>query len=936
MSEEAVYELLTDNLIDHKKHVFKVIRDILYPIIAIVIPLTICFVLFKTNDFYPFTESGNTILMIDGSGQYIAYFRYFKTLLDKGGSFLYTLSKTFGGDFLSLYAYYLASPLNFLIVFFSYENIPLFMLVVAVIKMALASLCMYLMLRFMNKQVKISYLIFAISYGLCSYCFVYMFTPMWLDAVMVLPLVVLGIHKLIRKENVLIYPLSLFYTLICSWYIGFMVCIFAVFFFFTQYFILRVEKDNDGKRIYTARVIGRFILLSLLGGLLAAFIWLSAIYHFQGTKAGFSFSYDQGVTMNLESLLSGFLTNGYQEVGYICDSYHYMAAFTSTPALALAILYFFSKEYKLRERMSYLVLFLIYILLTAFTVPYTLMHGGSVPTWFPTRYSFIFCFLVCLFGDKGYSGLKKTPLYAFLAPLLIGFLAVYLVSYVSNSHGDTYQLSKEGAIIFICTVVIGFIIAVLYKLKLKRAPAIASLAASVIIGGGASYSIYLGASNIIKVNEEGNTYLNQEQYLEGLSFQSDVDHLSDYDSSLYRMENTFMRPYSYNDNDNDPMFYGYNGMTHFSSVEKRLVMSYLEKIGFFYNGFSEGYDTGSTVSMNAYLGIKYLIDDNKQSTINFLDSLTRLPLESQNDMTFYENQYALPLAMTIKPNDYTYVSEGSRRKDGSIYWYDHFEYQNEIFKTLTDKVVDEDGNKKDIFKKIEPSSIVLSAGLTSQETQDGTYYTSSGDYSSITYRFQIPEEAKNNNLYFMFKDRDGDLNIYLDNKRVDCMSYWHAGISSFEGEVGSNHTLRVSIPKKIENYRVKEEIYYEDLSVLQEYIDAIKEDGVTDLKEVISPFTYKIEGKLNLTDNNKYLFFTLPYQEGVSIYVDGRKMNTVLRMNIFTACDLSSLTTGEHDIAFVYSDGGFNIGLVISALSLMGLISYACIFYKRARKNDSC
>ena len=157
-------EILLNNL-DKKKYAFKITREIIYPLLAILIPLIICYFLFKTNNFYPFKEDGNTVLMIDAQGQYIAYFRYFKTLLEEGDSFLYTLSKTFGGNFLSLYTYYLSSPFNFLIVFFSYEDIPLFFLITAVIKMLLASLFMYLFLKFIKKKISLSYLIFSISYG---------------------------------------------------------------------------------------------------------------------------------------------------------------------------------------------------------------------------------------------------------------------------------------------------------------------------------------------------------------------------------------------------------------------------------------------------------------------------------------------------------------------------------------------------------------------------------------------------------------------------------------------------------------------------------------------------------------------------------------------------------------------------------------------------
>lgn len=67
-------------------------------------------------------------MMIDMQSQYISYMRYYKSVLEGNKSMIYTLSKVFGGDFMSIFTYYLASPFNLLIVFFSYDEIPAFFL----------------------------------------------------------------------------------------------------------------------------------------------------------------------------------------------------------------------------------------------------------------------------------------------------------------------------------------------------------------------------------------------------------------------------------------------------------------------------------------------------------------------------------------------------------------------------------------------------------------------------------------------------------------------------------------------------------------------------------------------------------------------------------------------------------------------------------------
>ena len=921
---------------ENKEKIISVSYEIFLVLFAFISPIILSCILFSTNSFYPFVQDGHTVLMMDAQGQYIAFFRYFKMLLDEGDGFIYTLSKAFGGNFLSLYSYYLASPFNFLIAFFSYEDIPSFILITCVLKMAFASLNMYLLFRFLKKKAAFSHLIYSLSYGMCSYFFVYLFSPMWQDGAMILPLVCLGIINLIKKQNIFVYPLSLAYALLTSWYIGFMICVFSVLFFLASYFS-NVKKEMVSNlnvtQNETVRVFVRFAILSLIGGFLAAPVWLSAFFHFVGTKAGVSFSFgnSEELAMNLETILSSFLTNGYLKPNYITDCYNYMAAFSSVPVLVFAIVFFFSKDKKLRFRLSYLILFGFYILMTAFKTSYNVLHGGATPNWFPTRYSFIFSFLVCYFAGEGFSGIKKVPLYSYIFPTCIGIVVLFLVLNYSNSHGDLYQFSISGTWIYFVSIVIAFICSALARFDFKYSSKVISVS-SLIVFGLSAYSVYLGEDNVLKQNINGNVNQSYEEYLEDLEFQKDVDTIQTYDDSLYRMENTFIRPGSYNEADNDPMFYGFNGISHYSSVEKKDVMSYLEKIGFHYNGFNEGYGYGSTLSMNSYLGIKYILNNSVSTPVKFLDSLNKLDLPSDDGISFYENQYVLPLAFTVLPNGADFIGDGYYLNESELYWYDHFEYQNEIFKAMTDKVVDENNAKKDIFKRID-FDVSMSYGMSVKKEGRYSYYTSSEPSNTLTFTFEIPAEAEGNNLYFMFKDRDSNLKIYLNGAYYEMMSYWRAGIRGFDASVNSKNILKVQIPFAISNYRIEPEIYYEDLDVLNEYVSAIKGDAVSNLRVDSKALSYTIEGNLNLTNNNRYLLFTLPYEEGVSIYIDNQKLNTVKRFNIFTACDLSSVSLGSHNIKFVVKDKGLNVGLGLFGVGLAGLATYGVLFIRKKQRS---
>ena len=66
---------------------------------------------------------------------------------------------------------------------------------------------------------------------------------MWLDGVMILPLVALGLHFIKDKNHYWLYPLAIAYSLMTSWYIGFMICVFAVI-YFLYLFIVNFNKED--------------------------------------------------------------------------------------------------------------------------------------------------------------------------------------------------------------------------------------------------------------------------------------------------------------------------------------------------------------------------------------------------------------------------------------------------------------------------------------------------------------------------------------------------------------------------------------------------------------------------------------------------------------------------------------------------------------------
>ena len=950
MSTNQVFnKVLLEQLQTNKA--YKISKDIILILLSLIIPLSMALILFATNKFYPFSSSGDTLLMIDSQSEYIAYMRYFKSILENDQGLIYTLGKVYGGDFLSIYTFYLSSPLNFLIVFFPYETLPNFFLFLTIIKITLTGLTMYLCLRFSYQRSRLIYLLFSTSYAFISYSFVYCSNIMWLDGVMILPLVILGINFLFKEKHYWIYFLSLAYTLICGWYIGAFICLFVIFFYGYKMLSIYGEARRNKERFKWQKYLFTFFIFSLIGGFLSSFNWLVAFLHLSGTKASGMQNIFNLEFFGFASFFDGLIVNGLVNASQIREYRGFMTMFTSIPVLVYVQLFFFNKKYTLFERLSSLSLFLLYFFALSFRGLNTLFHGGQDPTWFPARYSFIFGFLICYFASKESEDLKAAPLYGFILPtlsLIIVPLIVYLVpSY--TSEGLLPQVSVPGLVIYFFTLLSLFIYK-LVTLKNYYAKFSLNLLLTITLISLSSYTSYLGASNIMTVFKEDQIFQNIETYFEDDAYTPYFDYIKSLeDSNDFRMENTFLRPGSYNRIDNEPLFYNYNGLSHFSSSEKKSVEEYHEKLGFHYNGFFEKYDGGSTLAINSFLGVKYLLDDenyystSKPSFLNQLELLSFPSYLNDEAMKLYQNQYALPLGFAVSKNDSAFISTSYQNEDDLTYNLDHFEYQNALFRALNSHL------NKNIFTKIDigkPSfsddisvnRIYNIANPLSMDEKDvrQEYYLTMPPRSQIIYNFNLDESLINRddvNLYFYFLYQNENLSIRLNNRVYSLMDYWNEGIRGFNRISTNEYRLIITnVGEEEITYRLSPEFYYEDLTILKEYIDSLKQNPISLTPH--SSFTkFSYQGTFVKGENFDEFMFTLPYEENIQIKIDGKKMPTYLTKDIFVGVDISSLSNENHQIEIIYIDRGVVYSIVLFSFALVGILAYYVVTYYLNKKN---
>jgi len=216
-------------------------QSILFYIIAFAIPALLYMGLLAFEGIMPF-GSEHSIAYVDADGQYISYFAYYKQMLAGEQSLLFSFSKLIGGDMIGFGAYYLLSPFNLILLLFPAAKMAQAMAVMAVAKIGTAGLAAALFFEHhCGRNEKALFL--STSFALMSYNIIYMMNIMWIDGVILLPLIALGIDRIVEKKSSALYIFSLFYGIFVNYYIGFMLCGASVL-----YFGYRFVSDENSLR----------------------------------------------------------------------------------------------------------------------------------------------------------------------------------------------------------------------------------------------------------------------------------------------------------------------------------------------------------------------------------------------------------------------------------------------------------------------------------------------------------------------------------------------------------------------------------------------------------------------------------------------------------------------------------------------------------------
>ncbi len=377
----------------HKQSFLEKYSYIFYIFLAFLIPFLLMFTAFKVAGVSPYGDK--QILVTDLWHQYYPFLVDYQSKLKSGESLLWSWTSGGGTNYVALFAYYLASPLNFFSVLVPADRLREFLYVITCVKIGCAGMFYALFIRITFKRKDISITAFGIMYALCAFIMGYYWNIIWLDSVALLPLVLAGAFALLRDGKFKLYIISLALSILANYYIGLFICA-AVLILAIGYSI--VEATGFKKLI---KDFFKMAGCSIVAIMMTAVLTLPAYFalgHAYSSSNSFpeKFAVNIGSTPDFAGVLEGICKTISNSVAFLQPTTKegLPNVYTGVITVFLAILFFFCSKIKRRERAFCGFMLLFFLLSFVVRQLDYIWHGFHFPNMLPYRFSFLWSFLL--------------------------------------------------------------------------------------------------------------------------------------------------------------------------------------------------------------------------------------------------------------------------------------------------------------------------------------------------------------------------------------------------------------------------------------------------------------------------------------------------------------------------------------------------------------
>ena len=717
---------------------------------------------------------------------------------------------------------------------------------------------------------------------------------MWLDSVVLFPLVALGVERLAEGKGWRTYVFSLTLTIFCNFYLAFLICATVVL-----YFVVRMAlREGPFDRKETIGAVFRFGFFSLLSGMLVMFLLLPTAMALSQTAVSDSSFPGFAVYRNLFQLLSVHLAGARPVVlGQNEDLPNFYSGVLTVLMLPL---FFSSRRIARKEKLGLGLILVFFWACSCLRQLDYVIHGCHFPANLPHRFTFMYSFFLLqaayVFWQKRerVSWLRWAAALGILAgcTLIPEFLIVPRIYELDRVYSNQDLLFN--VLIIGCYVV-------LYQARTapkegrglwRRIPSrvVLGLCLAAVLGE----CLVSGLSGMYRTTE-GNAlvkYMDSSRDAKAFLDERESD-------GFYRME--FRRFTTINDG----ALYHYPGVSQFSSLAPGGISHMMTNLGIAGAGNSYRY-YDPTPLIDSMLGVKYVLNKDDAGEATSLGEHYTF-IKQIGNLWLYENPQSLPVGFLVSDAVEDWKPE-----------------ENQPFQTQNQWAGLASGVDEPVFLPLKWSE-VSSEHLQITGTEDG----------SIHYQVENPrdlEKIPSITVRFV-SDRRQYLYLYVNEGNAKRLVYT-TGQERQDREVAAgNGLIDVGWVDKGEAIDV-----YLALTNRGEFEKSYRKEGTTVLKAAgfeqetwnqvygqleKGPWTIErwgdtfLEGSVTAGEG-QLLFTSIPYIKGWEAWVDGERTE-LLSLGNGGVIGIP-MEPGDHQVRLEFHVPGLKAGLIVSAAAWLLLL----------------
>ncbi len=844
------------------------IRTIGFWALSFLAPIAIFCGVAAAQGIYPFGDA--SFLTEDLKYQYVDFYGWFIRVLRGEESVFYSTACGLGANTWGLYSYYLASPFNLLLPFFGETGVTLFVFVSDALKLGCMQLAAVFYLRRRFGLRRGWAFTFALGYTWSLWVATNLRNPMWMDALILLPLIMWAVWQLVARDRWLPLCLLTAANVIVCWYTAYMTVIFCIMLAILEWACAgrRVDGEKgaagadgvggaaaaDGDLPGTPcplwRLAVRFARPMLVALVLCAWTFVPTVKAMLGSGG----AEEEG----LLEIVCGIFTAAtpIEAIRYIFTTQPVYMLRGLVPALyspwhripqfycglvlmASFVAFFASQRVDKRTKKAVGILVAVILACVVFRPLQAIWCGFREPSGFYSR--------PCLF----------------VAPTVMWMAGSWWRG-AAAEKGPQGRVDRAAAVL-------------LAKPALCVAVAVFAVADLAVGAYFAWKTLYVNCSQ-----EQQDSYY--EQSVDQLTW------LDEADTGTYRFERTYTRAAAAALN--EAMSCGYLGLSSYSSAHNQAALDFLDALGYSAPGLLHVRYTHQNLAADALLGVKY-------------SSSTEVPVAHAevddaplvNGAGIYQNPYALGLGYAVSSDACGAALSGENP----------FERQNSLASALV-------GHDVQLFKKAEST--------LAQDTAEGKSWQVTVPAGMLGYTYvECPTTIRDAGVY---------LSIDGFASGTEGWRFQHSvrTLGDVAGEGGATHTVSAAPVATswgvapVDMATVDCDFYYLDLDVLEQVTSELSSHQVS-----FSSFSGNgIDGTVEM-DEAGWVMVSVPAEEGWTVTVNGAQVQTSTAFG--GAVTLVPVEAGSNEIQMRFEAPGLRAGIAVTAVGLAGLLGWLIVRRRR-------